>query len=354
MSRHPGRALRLRRGRLLLATALILGVGAAGTAQAGAQDAAKKPAAAATPSPPAPHVGSQPIIVRAASLYDDSMFEDAIRLLEDGLKNGKIPAADRAKGWELLARSQVKAGHRTEAKDSFKSLLLVDPQYRPDPVRTPPDEVEVFTRAAKEYQQELVEEGRRIPASVGLQGVLGVSNNHDISELIEAGNGKPLNGGPEFGGSVRMPIRPRWSFDVELSHLSDTGSDDSGITYEVSALPLAVSVYYMAWNSPSFRINMFGGMGPMLASEAKFSFDVSGVQISASASKTGFYAHTGVEGEVLLMPRLALNSRVAIRYAKANDLDFGNLTVNGLETQGRAVDFSGPAFLLGLRAYIGY
>jgi hypothetical protein len=333
-----------------------LGVGAAGAAQAGAQDAAKKPAAAATPSlpsSPAPR-GSQPIVTRAASLYDDSMFEDAIRLLEDGLKNGKIPAADRAKGWEILARSQVKAGHRTEAKDSFKSLLLVDPQYRPDPVRTPPDEVEVFTRASKEYQQELVEEGRRIPASIGLQGVLGVSSNSDISELIEAGNGKALNGGPEFGGSVRMPIRPRWSLDIELARLSDTGSDDSGINYEVSALPLAASIYYMAWSSPSYRINLFGGMGPMLASEAKFSFDVSGVQISASASKTGFYAHTGVEGEVLLMPRLALNSRVTIRYAKANDLDFGNLTVNGLDTQGRAVDFSGPAFLLGLRAYIGY
>jgi tetratricopeptide (TPR) repeat protein len=317
------------------------------------------PAGAQTETAPA----ADPL-TQATQLYDQSRFDDAVNLLKQALMQGAVTGGDAVKAKELLARAYVKAGNRVEAREVFKGILRQDPEYRADALRMPPDEIEVFNLALKDFQAEQVEAGKRIPASIALHGGTGFSSNKPWSDVVKNGGGKEFNGGGEFGGSVRFPLRPRWSLDVEYSLLKDTSSDTARapnqIKFEVSALPLVVSGYYNLLGSPRYRMNVFLGAGPLLKPEAKISLNFFGtLPISIAAEKTGLYIHGGVEGEYLLHPRLAITGRALGRYAKSGKLDFKNKDLYlysdaNLKLQGRQVDFSGFALQAGLRAYIGY
>ena len=47
----------------------------------------------------------------------------------------------------------MKKGYPAQAKDMFKAILRTNPDYRPDPIRVPPDETAVFEQALKEYKE---------------------------------------------------------------------------------------------------------------------------------------------------------------------------------------------------------
>src|SRR5262245_61093396 len=89
---------------------------------------------------PAIAQGSTDVVAEANRLYDQSRFEDAIKLINDAIKGGQLKADELERAREVLARSYVKAGRRVDGKDTFKAILRADPGYQPDPVRTPPDE----------------------------------------------------------------------------------------------------------------------------------------------------------------------------------------------------------------------
>jgi hypothetical protein len=261
---------------------------------------------------------------------------------------------------EIIARAQVKAGHREEGKASFMDMLRLDPGYRPDPVRTPPDELEVFNQALSTFQAELIQQGKRIPASISAHWGHGWWKAKDISDVIEAGGGDAFDGAQEFGGAVRFPIRPKWSLDIELSRLREAQRDsiatgNGGAEFVISSLPLTVSAYYTLVSGPKRRVSAFVGAGPMLVSEARINVPFFTIQISISDNKTGYIAHAGVEGEYLVMKRLGLYGRALGRVAKVTGLDFGQIDLyNAGEIGKRDVDFSGFAVHAGLRAYIGY
>jgi hypothetical protein len=267
------------------------------------------------------------------------------------------PEALKAK--ELLGRCLVKTGSRIEAKEQFKNLLRQDGGYRLDATAVPPDEMEVFELARKAIVAEQIEAGQRIPASLSFYYGAGPGDNKSLGEVQKVYGGKStLDVKPEFGGSVRFPLRPRWSLDLELSRLRATGKDTSAVPvkFEAATIPLIVSLYYTVMPGEKFRANVFLGAGRLLAASNSVELPFFGVPLKLSDTKTGSYFHVGGEGEYMVMSKLSLTGRVLYRSATAKEL-FHTSTIKFFGTQplqDRKVDFSGVEFAIGLRAYIGY
>jgi tetratricopeptide (TPR) repeat protein len=315
-------------------------------------------------------------IDRGRALYQEGRFQDAIELLRDAIQNGRLDDDDMARARELLARAMVKAGRTAEAREQFKSLLLRSPLYHPDPVAVPPDELEVFDQAKKEYDAERLEQGLRIPASVGFHFGAGSATNQDVVDFVESQGFRmsDFSEKTEFGGSVRLPIRPRWSVDIELSRLHATAHDDVTTVdhsiYDASALPLVASVVYTVIARTNWRLNGFAGVGPMLVSQIvpQFTHEHTTtllVPVQIVGQSTGRYAGAGVEGEWRIIPRLSIAGRVTGRYANASDFKWKDQTYEIYQntialsdaaplSRIKSIDFSGIGASIGVRAYIGY
>ncbi len=340
----------------LLATGLALGwslLPSHAWAQTDTQQTQAQPAAAQ---------GS--VLDEARQLYDASKFDDAIAKLRDAIANGQVLGPDALKAKELLGRCLVKSGKRVEAREAFKSLLREDNGYRLDAVSVPPDEMEVFNLALKDVTAEQIQAGQRIPASLAFFFGWGSGDNKNFAEIPAANGGKDkMDNSAAFGGSVRFPIHPRYSLDIELQRFRATDSDSTrspnDIQFEVNAIPLALSLYWTALPREKYRVNLFAGGGPMLATRAAVDLPFFTIRIQLADEKVGTYFHAGTEGEYLLNPRLSLNGRVMYRYAQASgffkDTQLGNLYSSPQSAiKDRKVDFSGYGIYLGLRGYIGY
>jgi hypothetical protein len=93
-------------------------------------------------------------VQRGQEYYEQSRFDEAISLLKDLVDRGALAGDDLQRARELLARSYVKKGYPVQGKEMFKAILRVNPTWRPDPIRVPPDETAVFEQALKEYNAE--------------------------------------------------------------------------------------------------------------------------------------------------------------------------------------------------------
>jgi hypothetical protein len=320
--------------------------------------------------------GADPI-AQGNDLYNQGKFKEAADLLKGAIDKGEVKPADLGAARELLARSMVKADRRGEARETFKAILRKDAAYRPDPNKVPPDEVAVFDEALRDFQAEQLEQGKRIPASIGGVFGYGMYKPKDINDAIKKfdedfnlGAGDEIKGDVEFGGSVRFPLRPRLSLDLEIIRFHTTVSDAGPRTstpdwkpsdFEVSALPVVANLYYNVWSKPHIRANVFGGLGPMLVSYLSVTLNVSLApelpSFAKTGTKTGFYGHLGVEGEYLITPRLSLCGRVLGRMANAGKVisyDAKGATEGFVRFNDKSVSFSGFGFDVGLRAYIGY
>jgi len=96
--------------------------------------------------------GAKSSIDRGREYYDESRFDDAIGLLRDLVDKNALGTDDLQRAREILARSYVKKGYPGAAKDLFRAMLNDDPNYRPDPIKVPPDETAVFDRALSEFR----------------------------------------------------------------------------------------------------------------------------------------------------------------------------------------------------------
>jgi len=317
--------------------------------------------------------GEQSVLQQAESLYERSQFKEAVDLLQRAIRDGAVAGDDLNAARELLARCLVKDGRRLEAKEAWKSVLRSDLSYQPDAVKIPPDEMEVYRLAKSEFDSDMLELGRRKPASIGGFFGLGQAVNQDLADLassagVEAAD--DFDPETEFGFSVRFPLRPRWSLDFELSRLSAETEDklpperNAHANYTAEAVPLVVSVLYQINDHPRFHYSGFGGAG-VLPSQGRLEFEqtlVSGRLIPTQivGRATGFYLHAGIEAEYLVAPRFAVSARLLGRYANSGKLDWARDDFEIYESYpasvlgDRSVDFSGIAAHLGVRAYIGY
>ncbi|MEO5989871.1 MAG: hypothetical protein ABIU54_11150 [Candidatus Eisenbacteria bacterium] len=349
----------------------------------GAMPARSQTARSAKPAPtvmpPAPVTVSAKAAItlaplaEAQQLYNDSHFEQAATLLADALRTGRITGDDVNVARALRARCLAKLGRRLESKEAFKAVLRSDPGYRPDEMSVPPDELEMYRIARKEFQAEQVEAGKRYPSSIGFWAGKGQAVNQDLVDLASSAGAGPADdfaANTEFGFSVRFPIKPRWSVDFEVARLLAETQDklpstrNAHATYKAKALPLVVSVLRHFVDRPKLHVSGFGGVGLMM-SEAIIEFPqslVGGRVIPTQfvGEAIGKYAHLGFEAEYHLQPRLALAGRVLARYANSGELDWPRKDFELYESYpaslvgSRDMDFSGLAAHVGVRAYIGY
>lgn len=301
-------------------------------------------------------------VAKAQQQYDSGKFADALATLQEALSTGAVTGSDAVGARELLGRCQVKAGDVPGARNTFLKILRSDPLYRLDALRTPPDEVEAFQQALKTFEAEQLQASQRIPASIALFGGIGSGSNEDFGKYVAVGGGdKEFDNKPMFGISVRFPLAPRWSLDLEMQRFravnEDSVSGPAKATYELTATPMVVNVIYLMRDSDKYRVNLFAGAGPMLNCYASDKFLFFGsIPLKVTDTKVGTYFHAGVEGEYELHPKLAVTGRALFRSAKAEKMfkgsEFGQYT--GATIGNRDMDFSGYGLSLGIRGYIGY
>jgi hypothetical protein len=322
-----------------------------------------------------PAAAQTSVVAEAQQLYDEGKAADAYFKLKSALSAGTIPSGQIIPAKELMARCLVKTGSRLEARELYKEILRQDPGYRPDPIRTPPDELEVYRQASKEVVAEQIVAGRRIPASIGFTIGTGSARNEDIAAIaVVQGGNDTFEGKGEFGGTVRFPLRPRWSMEIELLRLRATNHDaltapDPGnplivpVSYVVTALPLIASVSYTAIPGERLRMHVFAGAGALLAatSDMKLLHDHGVlIPVTLAARETGPVLQAGLEGEYLLNPRFSMTARALLRHAATGELQYERPDYEVYDgfsesrLQGRTIDFSGYNVALGVRAYVGY
>jgi hypothetical protein len=301
-------------------------------------------------------------LAAAQALYDQGRFADAATAIRDALAAGRITGGDVVRARELLARCQVKSGDAAGARATFTGLLQQDPLYRPDPLRVPPDEIAVFDEARRAVDQAQARSEQRIPASIALYYGIGSGANKDFGDFVADGGGdEEFDNDPQFGGVVRFPVASRFCLDIEIQRFRATNADsfppNQSATYEITALPLSVSLAYLVLDGPRFRAFAFGGGGPMLESSAAVSLPFFGFPIQIADDKVGMYVHAGVDGEYRVHPRISISGRLLGRLAKASglfeDTDFDPY-VNNVSISDRDIDFSGFSATIGVRAYVGY
>lgn len=308
------------------------------------------------------HAQDQGSLVQAQSLYDQGRFADALKQVQAGLDGGKFTGGEKVRAKELIARCQVKTGAGAAGRATFLSLLRQDPLYRPDALRVPPDEMNEFNAARATFEEEQRSARQRIPASIGAFYGTGSGDNSDFGEYVKAGGGDDkFENTPIFGLGVRFPLRPKLSIDLELQRFRATNEDSvtgpAQAKYELSALPVVVSLHYLVHDGGKLRASVFAGGGPMLQSYASDAFLFFGsIPIKVTDSKVGTYLHAGIEGEYLLTPRFSVNARLLGRSAKATKMfeDSEFTQYSGVLLADRDIDFSGVGLTLGLRGYIGY
>lgn len=302
-------------------------------------------------------------VARAQAQYDSGKFADALTTLENALSAGQVTGSEALAARQLLGRCQAKVGDVPAARKTFLGILRQDPQFRLDEVTTPPDEVAVFREALRMYEAEQEEASRRIPAS--LSGFIGIGSgkNENFGEYVASGGGdKEFENKPMFGLSVRFPLRPRLSLELEVMRFHATNEDSvtgpGQANYQASALPVVANLVYLLTDSGKLRTSLFAGGGPMLNSYLADEFLFFGVlPLNVSDTKVGTYFHGGLEAEYVMHPRLSLTARALARSAKATGMFEGSTFTQygGTETLGdREVDFSGYGLSIGLRGYIGY
>ena len=86
-------------------------------------------------------------LARAQEHYDFAEFGEALTLLNQLISEGGLKGDALRDAYVLKARCLVGQGHTSTALDAYCQALRLDPNWRPDPVVFPKDEIEVFERA---------------------------------------------------------------------------------------------------------------------------------------------------------------------------------------------------------------
>lgn len=160
-------------GHAMLAAQLAAGALGVPVVHAEGEASSSVPASAAATTPStrtAPATPAKPGVRQGENYYDQTRFDDAISLLRDLVQKGAMKPEAELKAREILARCYVKKGYPALGKDMFRSMLRLNPGYRPNPVQVPPDEAAVFHLALREYQNEVGQsrtgQGTATPAPV--------------------------------------------------------------------------------------------------------------------------------------------------------------------------------------------
>lgn len=190
---------------------------------------------------------------------------------------------------------------------------------------------------------------------VGIGVILGGGRykNDDFNRDLEAHGYGAIDSGVEYGFGVDYRLS-RWvSVGFEALRVGGsasqptTGALDSLGQYSTTASPLAFDLVGHMVRSNHGNFDLFVGAGPLLAATVSVVSD----PFELSASKAGIYAHAGFGAELRLSPMVAIGARALVRHARANRVDLRN--ESGDPNAIWDLDFSGVAFSIGPRIYLG-
>jgi TolA-binding protein len=97
--------------------------------------------------PPASLPEQKTRLREALSLYQEGEFELARASLEQVLEKGSLTLEDELQARFSLASALVALEKPKEAEHEFVRLLMLKPDFEPDPVNTSPKVMEIFRRA---------------------------------------------------------------------------------------------------------------------------------------------------------------------------------------------------------------
>jgi len=89
-------------------------------------------------------------IFQAERLYQKGQYDKATSLLENLLENSNLEQVDLLKAGEILAFAYASQQKFDLAIVRFQFLLTIDPQYQPDPQRTPALIMKIYNHVKKE------------------------------------------------------------------------------------------------------------------------------------------------------------------------------------------------------------
>lgn len=99
---------------------------------------------------PEPGTGAgapDPAVERAVALYHRGEYRRAAGLLEAALDSGALRGAEKARALRHRAYCAVATGDRGAARQAFRALRRIDPNWRPDPMEDSPKIRQFFSEA---------------------------------------------------------------------------------------------------------------------------------------------------------------------------------------------------------------
>jgi len=94
--------------------------------------------------------GCEKVLKEAEQKYTDGRFDEAINLITRCLEDPGITAAQKQKSYRLMGLTYIAKDYLIEAKSSIQKLLLLVPNYKPDPVFDPPPFINIVEEVKRE------------------------------------------------------------------------------------------------------------------------------------------------------------------------------------------------------------
>jgi hypothetical protein len=270
----------------------------------------------AAPAKPAPVMSSRDLAVKA---YAEGRYTDAVGMLLGPAEANAEPGPQAENARELLARCWVRLADPIRARSTFFLILRDQPDYRPDPQKLKPDEIQAFNTALGDFRSGRLRPEARPEVSVANTSRSSFCGGADFGLGVNVGT--PSFRGLELGGYAGVEANPVTAVVLDVRRLGrarDIPATESLDQHE-DATAVAVAAELR-------RVLRRGGGGPKLIGlvGAGPLLGVSYHIGTASAplgertdTGTGFDAHGGIEA---CFPLGGADARIVLvgRYARAN------------------------------------
>lgn len=114
---------------------------------------------------PSTAIAQESPLVAAGTAYREGEFAECVRLIDVALAAGSLAASERVGAFEYLGRACARLGNEVRAVESFGKLLDLNPAWRPDSGRMPPNEIALFERALEARRTTPESKQRPTPAA---------------------------------------------------------------------------------------------------------------------------------------------------------------------------------------------
>jgi tetratricopeptide (TPR) repeat protein len=154
-------------------------------------------------------------LIEAEQKYTEGRFDEAIAQITQCLDNSDVTEDQKQRAYRLMGLTYIAKDYLNEAKGAIEKLLLLVPNYKPDPIYDPPPFISLVEEVQSETIEALVvttqaEEAVSDTASTGINKWWWIAGGAAVAVigvvLISGGNGDDEQ--PEPTGFPGAPGRP--------------------------------------------------------------------------------------------------------------------------------------------------